>query len=258
MPLTLPDTAEADQPCRGTPQHRLLHLSCHASKQAVFCHSYRRGALSTGCRRDSPSNPANDAYATAINQYWAQNPSCMWPQPVRMPTQKDVKPDNSQQYDALTDIGFLERLQTTRKTFIFGNKQVSDYDLTPQGRSAWVADPSLPGYGNFCYGHRSVTNIDQNAMLVNDRTGVGQTPTAIVPYSYQIKDAAAWAMNPELQTAFPDLGKQVTQPNSDTATLVRTPQGWAMNPPVAVPQAGNARPNPAGDYGVVGQPNQQR
>ena len=57
--------------------------------------------------------------------------------------------------------GLLTRT-TSEKKIIIISKQEINYDLTDKGRSAWTADTTQPGYGNFCYGHRSVSSIDSS------------------------------------------------------------------------------------------------
>jgi hypothetical protein len=204
------------------------------------------------CHKDSPHNLTNNEYTGAINAYWSAHPACLFPDTVKMPTQQDTdKTDRTAGYDALTDLGFLQRLQATKKTFIFGQKQVSDYDLTPTGRNAWVADPNQPGYGNFCFGHRTVSTVDNVATVANT-TGSGPNPaSATVSYHYTVPDAASWARNAEIQTAFPATATLLSAPQADTATLTNTTSGWQMAPPTA-PGLGKPNGNPANDYGVVG------
>ena len=196
--------------------------------------------LSIGCKKNSPANPSNSDYANAINAYWSVHPTCLWPNSVKMPTQQDTnKDDRTAAYDALTDLGYLQRIQAEKKVFIFGSKQVSDYDLTAQGRTAWVPDTQQPGYGNFCFGHRTVTSIDAvNPTTVNS-PNANPPVTATVSYHYAIQDAAAWVKNAEIQTAFPSASTAIAGPQPDTAKLTKTSAGWQM---IAPPS----------DMGVVG------
>ena len=209
--------------------------------------------VSTGCHKDSPHTPSNAEYTSAINSYWSAHPTCLWPDTVQFPTQKDTgKLDRTAGYDALTDLGYLQRIQATKKTFIFGQKQVSDYDLTPQGRTAWVADPTQPGYGNFCFGHRTVSTVD-NVATVPNTTGSGPNPaSATVNYHYTISDAAAWARNAEIQTAFPGVATLLAAPQADTATLTNTTSGWQMTAPTQTTQSASPLGPKSNDYGTVG------
>lgn len=216
--------------------------------------------LPVGCH-ENPVDP-NAAYKSAINSYWRVHPRCLWTQPVKMPAQELAeKSGRTQGYDALTDMGFLQRTQAEKKTFIFGDKPVNVYDLTPQGRAAWIAVVRQPGYGNFCYAHRSVASVDN--VTLNPAGPNGTPPaTATVPYHYQFPDMAGWARNPELQTAFPEVAAAFSSPMTETATLTKTTAGWVMNTPSIAPPAApppdssapdNNLGNPRNDFGVVGQ-----
>ena len=89
-------------------------------------------------------------------------------------------------YDALTDAGLLARTTAEKKVLIFGSKQVNNYDVSDKGRSVWTQDPTQPGYGNFCYGHRQVTSID-NFTPAGNSSGA---KTAQVNYHFKLVDVA--------------------------------------------------------------------
>ena len=59
---------------------------------------------------------------------------------------------------------------------------MNNYDLSDNGRSAWTPDTAQPGYGNFCYGNREVTSIDNSTPGTNGN-GV---KTVSVTYHYKI------------------------------------------------------------------------
>src|SRR5579862_9844176 len=115
-------------------------------------------ALNLGCSRKQ-DNTLN--FTNAINTYYSSKPSCLWTAPVRFPVQVDTS-DTSKTggYDALVDQGLLVRTTGEKKVMLIASKQVNDYDISDNGRSAWTADPDQPGFGNFCYGHRKVSSID--------------------------------------------------------------------------------------------------
>jgi len=114
-----------------------------------------------GCR----TRPDTGNFKTAIDNYYAVHPSCVWQSPVKFPVQADTSNDTQTKgFDALTDAGLLTRTPQEKKRFLVGSKQVNDYDLSDKGRSAWTADPAQPGYGNFCYGHRDATSIDNYSL----------------------------------------------------------------------------------------------
>jgi len=178
-------------------------------------------ALVAGCSSKKDATKPN--FKTAINTYYSAHPECLWSTSVKFPTRSDTSDsDKTTQYDALTDQGLLTRQQDTRKVFIFGTKQVNDYDLSDKGRAAWTVDPQQPGYGNFCYGHRDVTTVD-------DFTANGGSAT--VNYHYQLGGVAPWANNTEIETAFPTVQASLASPLSDKATLTLTDNGWVVLKP---------------------------
>ncbi len=171
--------------------------------------------LIAGCNKqdDSKSN-----YQAAINTYYKAHPACIWQDTKKMPVQAATSDDaKTEGFDALTDASLLTRTTAEKKVFIIASKQVNNYDLSDQGRSAWTADPNQPGYGNFCYGHRAVDSIDSFTTGVN---GAG-VKTAAVNYHYSMADVPAWAQNAEVKTAFPTLGSALahSQPGQDSLIL---------------------------------------
>jgi len=185
-----------------------------------------------GCSSKKDANKGN--FKDAINSYYSAHPECLWSTTVKFPTRSDTSDSNkTTEYDALTDQGLLTRQQDSRKVFIFGTKQVNDYDLSDKGRAAWTADPQQPGYGNFCFGHRDVTSVDD--FSVNGGT-------ANVDYHYELGGVATWANNPEVKTAFPTVQADLASPLSDKATLTLTDNGWLLTRATA--PAGATPPNP--------------
>jgi hypothetical protein len=178
--------------------------------------------LFAGCNKkdDSKIN-----YQTAINDYYKAHPACLWSQPKKFPVQAATSDDaKTQGYDALTDAGLLTRTTGEKKVMIVASKQVNNYDVSDKGRSAWTQDPTQPGYGNFCYGHRDVTSID-NVTTGADSSG---NKTAQVGYHYKIGDAASWANTQEMKTAFPDLAAALSGSQPDNASLTMTGDHWQL------------------------------
>src|SRR5579862_5385212 len=129
-------------------------------------------------------------YKTAINDHFKAFPSCIWSQPKKFPVQAATSDDaKTEGYDALTQEGLLTRTTAEKKVLII-SKQVNNYDLSDKGRTSWTADSSQPGYGNFCYGNREVTSIQNSTLGTN---GVGAKTVDIV-YQYKIANVPAWAM----------------------------------------------------------------
>jgi hypothetical protein len=101
--------------------------------------------------------------------------------------------------------------------------QVNNYDLSEKGRTSWTPDSTQPGYGNFRYGHRDATSID-NSTLGTDGAGA---KTVAVSYHYQIVNVADWANSPQMKTAYHGIASSMGSNPSDNATLVMTGDRWA-------------------------------
>jgi len=80
-----------------------------------------------------------------------------------------------------------------------------------------------PGFGNFCYGHRSVTTIDSSTPTNSDPAATTQ-----VNYHYTLSGAPSWAAAPETKNAFPNVATDLSGPQAATATLTNTANGWQV------------------------------
>ncbi len=169
---------------------------------------------------------SKDNFKKAIGNYYNAHGECVWSSPVKFPVEADPKAgDQTAGYDALTDAGLLTRSSAQKKVFIFGSKQVNDYDLSSKGRSDWTPDPQQPGSGNFCFGRRVVTSID-NFTASSDSKGA---QIASVDYHYTLGSVADWAKSTEMQTAFPTIQADLSGTKVDKATLVNTDDGWQVS-----------------------------
>jgi len=165
-----------------------------------------------GCNTGS-NNDLN--YKTAINDHFKAFPECIWSQPKKFPVQAATSDDaKTEGYDALTQEGLLNRT-TAEKKVIIVSKQVNDYDLSDKGGMSWTPDTAQPGYGNFCYGNREVTSID-NSTLGTDGQGA---KTVDVAYHYKISSVAPWATSQEMSTAYPNISAALRVNAPDNATL---------------------------------------
>ena len=177
--------------------------------------------LLAGCKKTA-GNTGN--YRTAINNYLATDVSCLWPQPQRFPLQVTTSDtDKTAKFDALYNAGLLDRTTGDKKQLLgLINKQVTVYDLSAKGKSSWTASNADPSTGNFCYGHREVSSVDQ-------ATAGGNQPgaTASVFYHYGFSSVSDWAKNGGVQTAFPEVARNLNG-GSSTATLVDTDNGWIV------------------------------
>jgi hypothetical protein len=178
--------------------------------------------LFAGCNKKDDSK-AN--YQTAINDYYKAHPACLWQETKKFPVQAATSDDaKTEGFDALTDAGLLTRTTGEKKVFIIASKQVNNYDLSDQGRSAWTPDTAQPGYGNFCYGHRTVDSIDSFTPGLN---GSG-LKTAEVNYHYDIADVPRWAGSQEVKTAFPSVSASLAQSQAGQDSLVMNGTAWQV------------------------------
>jgi hypothetical protein len=177
--------------------------------------------LATGCNKKA-DNTIN--YKSAINSYYSAHPVCLFSEPVKFPVQVATSDaSKTARYDALVDQGLLVRTNSEKKIIIL-SKQQNNYDLSNEGRQAWTADTSQPGYGNFCYGHRSVSTVDSSTPTTSDPGATTQ-----VAYRFSISDAPSWAAAAETKTAFPNVQANLTGPQTATATLTNTSNGWQVS-----------------------------
>lgn len=179
----------------------------------------------TGCQKtaDTKTN-----YSSAINAYYQLHPACLWETSQKFPIQVGHDDAKTTKYDALVDQGLLTRT-TSEKKIIIISKQENNYDISDKGRSLWTPDASQPGYGNFCYGHRSVSSIDSNTPT-NDNPGA----TTTVQYHYTFTGVPSWATNQEIQTAYPSVQAELSgTPRPATANLTNTSNGWQVSSPAA-------------------------
>lgn len=176
-------------------------------------------AVAGGCKKNSV-DPG--AFKSAINNYYSARPECVWSNPVKFPVQADpAKEDETRGLDALVDAGFLARTPVEKKKLL-GSKPVNDYDLTDKGRSTWTADQTQPGYGNFCFGHADVTNIDGYTPHDSNATQVQ------VDYHYGVSHPAGWANSTEMKSAFPRIASLTSGQRTGTATLLKGDNGWQV------------------------------
>ena len=174
----------------------------------------------TACKRTADSTPNFEA---AINSYYQTHPSCLWTAPQRFPIQVSHDDPKTTQFDALVDQGLLTRT-TSEKKIIIISKQENNYDVSDGGRNSWTADPSQPGYGNFCYGHRKVSSVDGNSPTTDN---VGAKTT--INYHWTLTDVPNWASAAETQTAYSKLANDIsTAPKPAVATLTNTASGWQV------------------------------
>lgn len=199
--------------------------------------------LLAGCNKTA-DNSMN--YKSAIDGWYGAHPSCLWSTPQKFPTQVGASDDSQNApFAALVDQGLLVR-STSEKKIIIVSKQEINYDLSNSGRSAWTADASQPGYGNFCYGHSKVQTITSSTPN-NGQPG----STVTVSYQYGFTGAPGWAQAAEVQNAFPQVKSDLAGGGSASATLTDTSNGWQVTTPPPSPSGMNGAGTSAADGQIV-------
>ena len=197
-----------------------------------------------GCNKKA-DNTSN--FKSAIDTYYSARPVCLWSTSKQLPAQAaaDDKSKTSD-YDALVDQGLLTRTTVEKKKLIVLSQQANNYDLSDKGRSAWTADPSQPGYGNFCYGHRKTASITSASPTTSE---VGATSNVV--YLYTIDGAPDWAKAAETQTAFPQVKADFDGQQTAQATLTNTNNGWQVTSAPGSTRTSGSQPASAADSQVV-------
>jgi len=173
--------------------------------------------FTAGCGRmeDTTQN-----FTNAIDKYYSAHPSCLWPDAVEFPVREDAAgPREISGYDALVHQALLVRKTDQTKAAGPGNA----YDLSLQGRAAWVPDRQQAGFGNLCYGHRKVTSIGSSSPTTSQNGA-----TTDVVSRYVIEGAPEWAKTAEVQTDFPRLQADLSGNQVGRATLTDTRKGWQV------------------------------
>ncbi len=180
--------------------------------------------LVSGCKKTA-DNTVN--YKSAINTYYSAHPACLWSEPKQFPVQAESSDtDKTQKFDALFDQGLLTRTAGDKKKLLgLVDKQVNNYDLSDKGRSAWTADATQPGFGNFCYGHRSVSSINSSTPN-NGEPGA----TTTVTYGWSFDGVADWAKAAEVQNVYPKVRTNLAGNGTSSKVLVDTNNGWQLQP----------------------------
>ena len=172
--------------------------------------------LTAGCNQAKPKPASFNELATAaINHYYDTELSCLWFEPVALPTFVDPGRDILPGLEALASQGLLTRSQ----------KQGSQrFQLADSAREYFRPDAIRPGFGNLCYGKPRVQHIDRTMLRHDDNFG----DVTDVAYESVIPSAPAWTAAPAVQHAFPVMALEVSRPLPHIATLKETPQGWAV------------------------------
>ena len=177
--------------------------------------------FTSGCAR---MNDSSDNFAKAIDKYYSYHPSCIWPENLKFPVEAaNADPKEIVGYDALVHQALLVR-NAGAKTMPANAPQASSYDLSSKGRSVWTVDQQRPGFGNLCYGFRTVSSID-SFTATTSKNGA----TTDVIYRYSLRDVPDWARSDEMKADFPGLQADLAGHEVGRATLTDNAlKGWQV------------------------------
>jgi hypothetical protein len=171
-----------------------------------------------GCKAAPPPPEQRADYSQTLNKYYEGRPMCLWQETVKFPVEAATPAQIAQLGLAgLANAGLLEAKPAGKRA----SDGLKTFDLTPEGRTALTPDVFKPGAGNFCYGRRKVVSID--AARRNTST------TELVDYHYNIAQPASWATELSVQSAFPQVGPELSGPHTAEATMLDTTDGWAIS-----------------------------
>lgn len=134
-------------------------------------------------------------------------------------------PDNrmTAPFEALEKAGLLQSTPTEVQAGLFGPKSPGKaYSLTDAGTKAL----EKPGRSAFCVGHRKVDEVVQ---FSEPNNGMGQTVSQ-AKYTYTVVDVPAWASDPAVQAAFPELVEMLKPKHEARIDLVLMNDGWDAQP----------------------------
>jgi hypothetical protein len=126
-------------------------------------------------------------------------------------------------FEALEKVGLLNSKSGEVPVGIFGAKGPGkQYSLTDAGTKAL----EKPGRTSFCVGHRKVDEVVQ---FSEPNSGMGQTVSQ-AKYTYTVVDVPAWANDPAVQAAFPELVQTLKPKQEARVDLSLMNDGWTAEP----------------------------
>ncbi|QNI36018.1 hypothetical protein [Edaphobacter albus] len=179
------------------PDARMMKFACYSSLAAVL--------LLSGCNSKTKATPEN--FTQAINNYYLDRSECLFPD-IRFPY-------------ATSDPEVTKQMNTLVKSHLLESSYESSVKTTRYTVST-VGNRFAP---RFCYGHRSVTTIDN---FTPPQKGPSGFPETEITYHYTLKDVPVWAQSPDIGTAYPKMSRAVSDGGTDKISLAQTLAGWQV------------------------------
>ncbi len=162
--------------------------------------------VAAGCKSASAPTPEN--FTKGISKFLADHPDCLYKTALRFPYETS-DPAEIKQLDSLVATKLLNK--GTEPAIHITRYTVSDY-----------GQKSAP---RFCYGFRHVTGIDSSTPPTKAASGFNESK---VTYRYMLQDVPVWAKDADVQKAYPEMAKTVSDPPPATITLAQTGVGWQV------------------------------
>lgn len=180
--------------------------------------SSRTSGSTTG--RSNAVDPAE--FKSAIDAYYGRKPVCIWKTSVKFPL---FSHDDS--FKVLRDEGLLRYRWSIADSLDLDSDSMPDprpekFWLSGKGQAIWTEDPSKPRFGNFCFGHLSVTTIDG---FTPSQSNPGQY---VVSYHASVPSLPDWASSARMKAAFTIVALASSGRETWTATLARNGMGWEV------------------------------
>ena len=162
--------------------------------------------LFAACKSASAPTPEN--FTKGIGKFLADHPDCLYKTALRFPYETSDAAE-IKQLDTLVAGKLLTK--GTEPAIHISRYTVSDY-----------GQKSAP---RFCYGFRHVTGIDSSTPPTKAADGFNESR---VTYRYVLQDAPVWAKDADVQKAYPEMAKAISDPPPATITMAQTGVGWQV------------------------------
>lgn len=157
----------------------------------------------TGCDSKTKATPEN--FTKAINAYYQDRSECLFSN-MRFPY-------------ATSDAATVKQMNTLVKSHLLE----SSYESAVKTTRYTVSTTGARYAPRFCYGHRTVTSIDN---FTAPKSGPSGFPETTVDYHYTLQDVPVWARSADIAAVFPEMARVTSSGGSDKITLAQTLSGW--------------------------------
>lgn len=151
-------------------------------------------------------------------------------EPVKHPNQAERNAEKLAQFEALAKAGLLsvKDTQVQGKGGLWGHQgqmlDAKEYALTDAGRASYQETERTRARktGEFCAGHYAVDAIKR----FTEPGSLGPYTASEVSYTYSPQNVPAWANNPAVRAAIPQLDRQLQERQEGRAVMILTNEGW--------------------------------